>query len=205
VARTKEKIAEYGVASWEDYMIDKAMKELMMDLSRLPYYGKRYVGTSSVARYAGGFSTFITNNLTAMSSAVLTRDAIDDTLQNIHADGGSPNLILTSAHAQRKINDFYEGFVQTDRAEQLGGVLIKKLMNPIDGKVLDVVVDRNCPTNEMWLLDTSKIGFYGFDPFFYEKLAKTGDANVGQVVGEYGFVVACDQYHGAVTGFSTSA
>jgi hypothetical protein len=205
VARTKEKIAEYGVASWENYLIDKNMKELMMDLARLPYYGKRYAGTSSAARYAGGLRTFITNNLTDASSAVLTRDMIDDTLQNIHADGGDPNLILTGAHAQRKINDFYEGFVTTDRSEALGGVLIKKLMNPITGKTLDVVVDRNCPTNEMWLLETGLIAYYPFDPFFFEKLAKTGDANVGEIVGEYGFVVASDAHHGLIHTFSTSA
>lgn len=205
VARTKEKIAEYGVASWENYLIDKNMKELMMDLARLPYYGKRYAGTASAARYAGGLRTFITNNLTDASSAALTRDIIDDTLQAIHADGGDPNLILTGAHAQRKINDFYEGFVQTERSEALGGVLIKKLMNPITGKVLDVVVDRNCPTNELWMLETGLISYYPFDPFFFEKLAKTGDANVGEVIGEYGFVVANDVHHGLVHTFSTSA
>ena len=205
VARTKEKIAEYGVASWENYLIDKAMKELMMDLARLPYYGKRYAGTASAARYAGGLRTFITNNLTDASSAALTRDMIDDTLQNIHADGGDPNLILTGAHAQRKINDFYEGFVTTERSESLGGVLIKKLMNPITGKVLDVVVDRNCPTNELWMLETGLISYYAFDPFFFEKLAKTGDANVGEVVGEYGFVCANDIHHGLVHTFSTTA
>jgi len=205
VSRTKEKMAEYGIASMENYLIDKAMKELMMDLARLPYYGLRYVGTSSAARYAGGFKTFITNNLTNVSSAVLTRDAIDDTLQNIHADGGDPNLILCGAHFQRKVNDFYEGFVQTDRSEQLGGVLIKKLMNPITGKTLDVVVDRNCPADYAWIVDTNLTSFYGFDPFFFEKLAKTGDANVGEVVGEYGFVCASDQKHGLVYGFSTTA
>jgi hypothetical protein len=205
VARTKEKIAEYGVASWESYLIDKAMKELMMDLARLPYYGKRYAGTASAARYAGGLRTFITNNLTDASSAALTRDMIDDTLQNIHADGGDPNLILTGAHAQRKINDFYEGFVTTERSESLGGVLIKKLMNPITGKVLDVVVDRNCPTNELWMLETGLIAYYPFDPFFFEKLAKTGDANVGEVVGEYGFVCSNDVHHGLVHTFSTTA
>jgi len=214
VSRSREKIADYGVASWTNYLIDKYMKELMMDLARLPYYGKRYAGTSSVARYAGGLRTFITDNLTYATSTAatggtaqaLTRDHIDDTLQNIHADGGDPSLILTGAHAQRKINDMYEGYVTTERSESLGGVLIKNLMNPITGKTLEVVVDRNCPTNEFWILDTGQIAYYPFDPFFYEELGKTGDtASKGQVVGEYGFTVAYDKSHGAVLEFSTSA
>jgi hypothetical protein len=134
----------------------------------------------------------------------LTRDYIDDTLALIHADGGSPKVAMTVAHAQRKINSFYEGFVSTERSEQMGGSLIKRLMNPIDGGSIDIIVDRNCVSNEFWLLDPSMIAFYPFDPFFFEKLAKTGDANLSEVVGEYGFVCANDSWHGAILEFSTT-
>jgi hypothetical protein len=213
VSRSVQKINKYGIASMEDYLIDKAMDELMMDLARMPYYGRRYGGTSSAARYAGGFNTFITDNLTYATSTAatggtalgLTRDHIDDTLQNIFDDGGDPNLILTVAHAQRKVNDMYEGFVSTDRSEQLGGILIKKLQNPISGKTLDIVVDRNCPSGQLWIADTDKISFYPFDPFFYKRLGDTGDGNKGEVVGEYGLIIANDKWHGAVLEFSATA
>jgi hypothetical protein len=216
LSRSKSKINMYGISNLEDYEIDKYMDELMMDLARLPYHGGRSAGTeNTVARSAGGFKTFLTTTdsnitfatstgATAGTALAITRDNIDDTLALIHADGGSPNLIMTTAHAQRKINDMYEGFVSTERSEQLGGVLIKKLMNPIDGGVLDVVVDRNCPAGEMWILSTDKISYYPFDPFFYERLAQTGDAVKGQVVGEYGFVVANPGWHGAVKEFSST-
>ena len=213
VARSKQKSAEYGIPSWEDYLIEKAMKETMMDLARVPYYGRRYVGTSAIARYAGGFPTFITDNLTYATSTAatggtalaLTRDHIDDALQNIHADGGDPKLMLTTSHAQRKFNDFYEGYVSTDRSEQLGGIIIKKLQNPITGAVIDVVVDRNCPAGQLWIVDTSKICYYPFDPFFYEKLDKGGDYTKGEVIGEYGMVIANDKWHGAVLEWTSSA
>lgn len=213
LSRTATKINRYGIANLEDYMIDKFMDELMMDLSRLPYYGGVSAGTeNTVARSAGGFPAFITGNITYATAtgstggtaSALTRKHIDDTLALIHADGGDPNLILTTAWAQRKINDFYEGFVSTERSEQLGGVLIKKLMNPITGKIIDVVVDRNCRSGQSWILSTDKISYYPFDPFFYERLAKTGDAVKGEVVGEYGFVVANGDWHGAVKEFSES-
>jgi len=135
----------------------------------------------------------------------LTRDNIDDTLALVFADGGSPKLILTTSWAQRKINSFYEDFIMTERSEKLGGNLIKKLQNPIDGALIDVVVDRRCPSGQLWILDTSKIAYYPFDPFFYERLAKTGDAVKGEVVGEYGFVVANADWHGCVKEFSESA
>ena len=213
VARSKQKLAEYGVSSWEDYMIDKYMKELMMLLNKVPYYGKRYAGSASAARTAGGFKVFITDNLayatstalTGGTARALTRADIDGVLQSIWSDGGNPSLIITGAWAQRKINDFYEGFITTERSEQMGGNLIKNLLHPISGSNLRIVVDRHCPTNELWVLSPDKIGFYPFDPFFYENLAKTGDAIKGEVVGEYGFVVAADKHHGAVLEFSTTA
>jgi len=213
LSRSQAKVNKYGIANLEDYNIDKFMDELMMDLARLPYYGGRSAGTeNSVARTAGGLKQFITDNVTYATvtaatggtASALTRDHIDDTLALIHADGGDPKLILTTAHGQRKINDFYEGFVSTERSEQLGGIQIKKLMNPISGGVIDVVVDRNCPAGELWLLDTSMISYYPFDPFFYERLAKTGDSVKGQIVGEYGFVVGNGSWHGAVKEFSSS-
>ena len=196
IARSRMKIAQYGISDAMDYEIDKKMEELSMLLNKLPYYGKRSAGSSSEARYAGGFRTFITNNSTDVSSAALTRDHIDDLLQDIHADGGDPDLILCGAFAQRKINAFYEGFITTERSEALGGNLISKLVNPISGSVLDVVVDRDVPSGELWILEKDMISYYPFDPFFYEDLGKTGDAELGQVVGEYGLVVANDVHHG---------
>jgi len=211
VARTKGKILEYGVSDWEEFWIDQYMQELMMDLARAPYILERAAGSASEGRRMGGLAQFITDNITYATSdgtatgtdVALTRDHVDDTLEAVFSDGGDPNLILTTSVAQRRFNDMYEGFVQTERSEQLGGVLIKKLQNPIDGKILDIVVDRNCPSQKMWILSTKNIAYYPFDPFFYEKLAKTKDtAAFGQIVGEYGFVVAYDKSHGLVSDFT---
>jgi len=205
IARSRMKVAQYGISDPMGYEIDKKMEELSMLLNKLPYRGVKYAGTAAAARLAGGFRSFITTNSTDVSSAALTRDHIDDLLQAIHADGGDPNLILCGAFAQRKLNSFYEGFITTDRSESLGGNLISKLMNPISGSNLDVVVCRDCPTDEMWVLDKDMISYYPFDPFFYEDLGKTGDAEKGQIVGEYGFVVANEAHHGFLDNFSTSS
>jgi hypothetical protein len=219
VARTKERLAEYGVASWEDYQIDKAMKELMMFLNKVPFYGKRAAaaadggaGSATVARTAGGLRTFVTDNLiyatstdaTGGTALALTRKKVDDAFEAIWSDGGNPDLIICGSWAQRKLNDFYEGFIQTGPDYQIGGNFISKLRHPIDGSMIDILVDRACPTNELWILSRSNIAYYPFDPFFYERLAKTGDAVKGEVVGEYGLVVRYDKSHGAVLEFSTS-
>ena len=116
-----------------------------------------------------------------------------------------PDLIICDAWFQRKINDFYEGFVTTERSEQIGGMMIKKLMHPITGQLVNVVVDRHCPSGYAYLLDTRYTGYITIDPFFFEKLAKDGDYEIGQTVGEYGFCVAYEKAHSILYGYSTSA
>jgi len=204
IARTKQKMAQYGISDPMGYESDKKMDELLMQLCKMPYYGERYVGTSSAARSAGGMKTFITDNTSENSSAALTRKLIDDLLGDIHADGGNPSLILTGSWQQRKINDFYEGFVETERSESLGGIKISQLQNPITGTILEIGVDLHCPADELYILEREQLSYYPFDPFFREELGKTGDAELAEVVGEYGFVAAADKHHGWLGGLATS-
>ena len=205
ISRDDKLFPTYGIAALKEYRIDRNMEQLTEQLNRLPYYGVRNAGTSSAARSSGGFGTYITTNATALSSAALTRKAIDDEFQQIWAAGGKTDLILTDAWGQRKVNDFYEGFVQSARAETIGGIMIKQLMHPITGSMVKVVVDRHCPAGYMYFLDTRYVGYITIDPFFYEDLAKTGDFEVGQTVGEYGFVCAYNKAHSLLSGYSTSA
>lgn len=205
VTRDDTLFPTYGMANLKEYRIDQNMEILMLQLNQLPYFGRRAVGTSSAARSAGGFHSFISTNATAMSSAALTRKAIDDEFQQIWAAGGTTNLILCDAWGQRKINDFYEGFVTTQRAENIGGIIIKELVHPITGQRVQVVVDRACIGGNMYFLDTNKTGYITIDPFFYEDLAKTGDFETGETVGEYGFVLANEKHFSMLTGYSTSS
>jgi hypothetical protein len=195
----------YGMSNLKEYKIDRNMDVLMEQLNRLPYFGQFDAGSATAARSAGGLPTFVTTNATALASAVLLRKHIDDELEQIYSAGGKTDLILCGPWFQRKINDFYEGFVETVRSESIGGILIKELMHPITGSYIKVVVDRHCPSSSAFLLDTRFVGYITIDPFFYEDLAKTGDSLLGQTVGEYGFVAAYNKAHSIISGFSTAA
>jgi hypothetical protein len=205
VTRDDKLFPLYGMANLKEHYIDQNMDVLMLQLNQLPFYGRRAVGTSSAARSAGGFHSFISTNATALSSAALTRAAIDTEFQQIWAAGGTTNLIICDAWGQRKINDFYEGFVTTQRAENIGGIMIKQLMHPITGQLVNVMVDRACIGGNMYFLDTNKCGYITIDPFFYEDLAKTGDFETGETIGEYGFVLANEKHFSMLTGYSTTA
>ena len=204
VSRSNQLLKRYGIPDLVDREIDKKMQELMRLLTQKPYYGIRAAGSASTNRDAGGFGTFVTTNRTNMSSARLTRNALDTMNRTIYTAGGVAKLLVCGAFQQQIITDMFEGYVQTMRSETMGGVVINRIQMAL-GNVIDVLVDRYCPADKMWLLDTDKVGFIPIDPFFYEELGKTSDtAAYGQVVGEYGFVVQAEKHHGEIYGLATS-
>jgi hypothetical protein len=205
ISRTDGLTQNYGIGDKVSREIDKGMDELALLLNRTLYHGQRAAGTATTVRGAGGLETFITTNPTSASSAALTRGMIDTEFQQIWTAGGNTDLILCGGFARRKINDFFEGFVRTDRDERRGGIIIDRLVHPITGGEVVVAADRHCKTDYLWMLDSRFVGFITLDDFFYEELGKVGDtAAFGQLIGEYGIVVANEAWHSNVNTFSTT-
>ncbi len=204
VSRTDQLIKKYGMSGTKEYLTDKYMDELMLILNKVPFYGKRAVGTSSAGRSSGGIDSFVTTNVTTASGAALTRNMIDNLLEDIWGYGGDPDKIFCNTWVKRKINEFYEGFVSTERSESMGGISIDRLQHPIGGRPIDIIVDRHCQTDRLYIIDSNNCGYITIDPFFYEDLAKTGDAEKGEVVGEYGFVLQFEKAHGYIHSLSTT-
>jgi hypothetical protein len=130
---------------------------------------------------------------------------IEDEIQDCWDDGGSPDLLLCGGWVKRKIADMFAPYVRTERSEKRGGIIIDYIDSPL-GITLEVAVDRHCPADNLYVLDTRYVSFVTLDPFFEESLGKSKDtAYFGQVVGEYGFVCAYDKAHSYISGLSTSA
>jgi len=207
VSRDEQLFPLYGIDNLKEYKIQKRMDELIMLLNCVPYFGKRSVGSSahSSGRSAGGITTFVDTNKTELSSVALTRDHIDDLLEACYGYGGTPDLLFCNTFQQRRINSMYEDFIRTVRDEKTGGHIITTLLPPLGNmRALEVIVDRLCPTDYVYMLDSRYVGYITIDPFFYEELAKDGDSEKGEVVGEYGFVLAHEKAHAWISGLTTS-
>lgn len=194
----------YGMADLLDYQIDHRVSELVQEIDKIPYRGTRNAGSATAARSAGGFSTFITTNITAAASASLTADMLNDSLEAAYLAGGMPTMLFLNTVNQRKINGLYEDSIFTERSEKTGGHRIQYLENPIGGPPLQLHVDRFCPQSEVWIIDPRYAGYITIDPLHYTELAKTGLAEKGMVSGEMGFVVGFEKAHAGITGLATS-
>jgi hypothetical protein len=207
VSRTAGLMPYYGMADPVGYQIQKGVDEQMQALNRAVYRstGAGELGSATVARSMGGLQGFISTNTTAAASAALTEKMIQDEMQNCWTGNGTPDVLFVGAWAKRKIADFFGGYVRTERSESTGGIEISSILSPL-GNTVSVVVDRDCQTDVVYLVDTSLAGYITIDPLFTEELGKTADtAFYGQIVGEYGFVLAQEDAHAYISGFSITA
>ena len=207
ISRSAANLQRYGIGDLVEWEVSKAMDELPRLLNRTLYHGNRAGGSATVASSMGGLQTYLTTNRNVLSSTpALTEANIQDELQDCWDAGGAPDLILCNSWAKRKIASFYSGAVRTERSERMGGIMIDVIEGTVDGRPINVVLDRDCQTNFLYLLDTRYVGFVTIDPFFSEELGKVGDtAFFGQVVGEYSLVVANQTWSSYISLFSTSA
>jgi hypothetical protein len=65
--------------------------------------------------------------------------------------------------------------------------------------------DRWCPTDRLYLLEKEKMGWVTYRPFQVMDRASTGDYEVKEVLGEFGFVLQNQTAHGYLHTASTSS
>jgi len=214
VTGSEEVNNEYGISDQMAYHIAKLIGggegigtrgkagKLAILLQKTFYHGQRNAGTSSTSRSMGGFNTYVTTNVTDKSSAALTRKNIEDTMEDCFLAGGMPDCIVTNSWGMRKITSFYEGLISVDRDEARGGSKITTVVT--DFGDMEVIHDRWCPQDEMYVIEKDKMGWLEYRPFDIFDRASTGDYMVKDVLGEYSFILVNEEAHGRIHSFSTT-
>jgi hypothetical protein len=202
VSRTQNQITQYGIAEEFDYQAAKAVPELGRLIEKQLYRGARKAGSATTPRAFGGFGTFITDNTVSAGGAVTQAD-FEDAVEAAYGDGGTGpwNAFCSPANMQ-VIKNFYDSanFLRVDRGETTVGMIIETVVTPF-GPV-NLVMDRWAPGDSIYIVDGNHAGMLTYYPFTQEPLAKDGDYEKGQVVGEFTLCVRQDKAHAAITGIS---
>mgnify|MGYP001034240328 FL=1 len=202
VSGTLGVIPQYGIPDEEEYQSSRVLPNLMRILDKQLYYGVRAQGSATTPRSMGGFSTFITDNLYEGSS--LTKAKFEALAQMMYTDGGSGDWIaLLSPGNVAKVQAFYEntGYLWIERGETTVGMPPAKKVLTAFGEVT-LVMDRWAPSTKIYMLDRQHVGMKTLRPFAVEPLAKTGDYDKKQVIGEFSLCVRLDKAHGILTAVS---
>ena len=204
VSRSQNQISQYGIREEFDYQSNKAIPHLMRLLSKTVYHGVRDAGEFTKPRSMGGLNVFVTTagNVNASTGAI-TQAKFENVLKSAYLNGGTPTKAFVSPTNMQTIKNLYDGQgfgMRYDTKEKTIGMTIEKILTPYG--TLDLIMDRYAPDGSIYILDPEHVGFITYYPFTSEPLAKTGDFQVGEVVGEFTMCVRMDKAHAALKGIT---
>lgn len=166
-------------------------------------------GSSTVRRTMRGILSFIESRQFAVgqdgfpNNAALTEAQLNLALRELwKQSAGSIDLIVVGGREKRAINQF----VATNRRFYNRNESYKDLVSVYESDfgVARVVLSRYVPTGTVLLLDSSRLAVLPLAgrSFHYVPLARTGDAESGQLIGEYTLEMRNESAHGVIRGFT---
>ncbi len=196
------------VRNENDFQIEANLLQVAKDLNYTSLNGAYQTATDAgTASKSRGLITACATTAIAASSVDLSRDLMDEMFRTM-ANGGarfSQPVIFASALDVQRLSDLY-GFAPMDRS--VGGVNVDTIIAPLAGRV-SVVWDNNVPAGSLLCADLAFCGMMatpvpGKGVLFFEELSKTGASEKGQLYGQLGIDYGPEEYHGKITGLTTS-
>ena len=206
VSGTQNAVVMAGGASEKDYQIGQRYKELAIMVERSLISGIRNVNSTSTNFMSmGGLWYYISTNKTNASSAAISENNIMDDAKACWDAGGRPSVLLCNSTQMQHIIQLYATRVRTEPEAIFGGNSVSKILCPwtADG-TLSLILDPWVPQHEYYILDMSKLSLVPLRQFFEEPLAKAGDAEKSQIIGEYTLEVMNETAHARRYGLSVS-
>lgn len=192
VTRTEEKQAKYGVRSESSYQIGKRLKENAIKLERNLILGTREQDLTNRRRSHGGLDYFIVTGHDSTTTNI-TDVLLTDQLQNSFDRGGNIDILALGGTQKRRISAFNADDIRFAREENVRGAVVDYFDSDF-GRIY-IVLNRWIPTRFAFGLEKQYIEVVWFDPFFVEMLAKTGDRQQWEMVGEVTMKVRNEKAH----------
>lgn len=199
VARTARQIAQYGLNDEFEYQSAKLIPSMLRLVERNLFYGTRNAGSATTPRTAGGLPVFITNNTVNYTTSI-TQANLEDALEASWSDGGTgPWIMPVDSTQMQYLKNIYDSsaFLRVDRGESTLGMVVSGANTPFGD--VSFVLDRWARTDNFYIIDPQHAGLLTYYPFTMEPLAKTGDSDRAEVVGEFTFCLRQDKAHAVLT------
>jgi hypothetical protein len=195
--RTARKRGLYGQGDPYDHELQKKFKELAIRFERAMVNGQRAISVAQDKRFMGGLFYFVTTN-TSSGVKANAYSLVNDLIRKVYDAGGTPGTLMVSPSVKAAISANVDPTLRrSTRGETTGGYVIDSILT--DFGQVDIVPNRHFPKTKGFLMQREFIKRKVFDGYFHEMLAKTGDADKGEVVAELGLEVKNEKAHGILT------
>jgi hypothetical protein len=197
----------YGMSDQMQYESAKSIPEMMRLIERTLQYGKRAAGSTTTPRMMGGYQDFITTNkgsgsaISASSSAGIAQ--IEDAVELAYNAGGSGDyLAIVNPATYQKIKASYDSsaYVRYAPEQNRFGTLVDTIVTPFGN--VSFVIDRWQLSSLIPILKLDNVGMLTLRPWQVEDLAKTGDSEKKQLIGEFTFCLKLEKSHALMTAVS---
>ncbi|MFI4915439.1 MAG: DUF5309 family protein [Phycisphaerales bacterium JB060] len=220
VSGSMQAVRAHGIADELDYQKQERMRELLRDLENCIINGVAPTstpqGSGSVRRSMNGLIHGLETNLfepgegsipggSGAGSDGLTEEVLNAALREVWEQSSGPiDTIVCGGLQKRRINAFLTSSRRYGPSDDRYSDLVSVYES--DFGVCRVVVSRWMPADSLLLLDSSRIEVMPLEgrSFHYKPLAATGDAAMGQVIGEYTVEMRNENAHGLISGLATS-
>lgn len=196
----------WGMGDQMQYESAKSIPEMMRLIERTLQYGKRSAGSTTTPRMMGGYQEFITTNKASganISVASLAPGVIEDAVELIYNAGGSGDfLAIVNPATYQKIKNAYDSssFVRYPPEQTQFGTLVDRIITPFGN--VSFVIDRWQLSTLIPIMKLDNVGMLTLRPWQVEDLAKTGDAEKKQLIGEFSFCMKLEKSHALLTSVS---
>ena len=210
---------QLALADELDYQKQERLREMLRDLENCVINGvapaSNPQGSSSVRRtmngiiasidaanvFVSGDGGFPDGDTVSSVADHLNEEQINLALRNIwNQSSGNIDTIVVNGFQKRRIN----GFITSSRGYDAKETRYRDLVSTYESDfgVCRVILSRWVPADTVLLLDSSRIDVLPLSgrSFNFKKLAATGDAEAGQLLGEYTLEMRNAQAHGLIRG-----
>lgn len=195
--RTDRKRANYALSDPYEHEVGKKFKELAIRFEKNLVNGYRAFSADSKKRAMGGAFYYITTNARS-SAAASVKTTLNTLLRDCYNAGGTPRTVMVSPNVKQAISANVDAALRRSTvSERTGGSVIDRFLS--DFGEVDLVINRHFPTTKGLVFADEYLKRRPFDGYFHEMLAKTGDADKGQIVGEFSFEVKNEKAAGVLT------
>lgn len=222
VSGTQEAVNNAGMANTMAKEMEDKMKEIKTDLeTSLLQNVAQVAGTDTAARVLAGLQTYVKTNISKASDGTaatgdgsdiytdgtaraLEESFVEAALATGWTNGAKPSLGILNAFQKRK----FAAFSGSSSKHQDGAS--KKVVNNVEvyidpmGTELRLVPCRQCPTDVVYFVNPEYLGLATLRNWFKKDLAKTGDSERKQIIGEMTLEVRNEKAHCAVYDLAAS-
>lgn len=178
--------ARGGLFGGEDpyvHELGKKFKELAIRFERSMIHGQRAISGDSKQRFMGGLFYYITTNSVSGLKANI-RTLLNDAIRKGYDSGSNIDTLMVSPSVKSLISTLNDSVIQTARTDSGAGGKIDTFMS--DFGEVRIIANRHFPKTRGVALNVGEgdHAIVNFDPYTHELLAKTGDADKGEIVAE---------------------